>query len=85
MVSRISELATFAIGGNSLIKDKEHETVEDQHNAICETGKHIAGLMEQNCRIVVTHGNGPQVDFNLRYSEIAHEAAVVHTVPLISR
>jgi len=57
----MTKLAVLAIGGNSLIKDKQHETVEDQYDAVCETAKHIAGLIEQDYNVVVTHGNGPQV------------------------
>ena len=80
----MTKLAVLAIGGNSLIKDKQHETVEDQYDAICETAKHIAGLIEQNYSVVVTHGNGPQVGFILRRSEIAHEVGGMHDVPLVS-
>lgn len=78
----MGKLAVLAIGGNSLIKDKQHETVEDQYKAVCETAKHIAGMVEQGLDIVVTHGNGPQVGFILRRAEIAHEAAGIHLVPL---
>ena len=80
----MSKLAVLAIGGNSLIKDKQHETVEDQYDAVCETAKHIAGLIEQGYSVVVTHGNGPQVGFILRRSEIAHEVGGMHDVPLVS-
>jgi len=78
----MGKLAVLAIGGNSLIKDKQHETVEDQYKAVCETAKHIVGMVEQGFDVVVTHGNGPQVGFILRRAEIAHEAANIHTVPL---
>jgi len=80
----MSKLAVLAIGGNSLIKDKQHETVEDQYDAVCETAKHIADLIEQDYSVVVTHGNGPQVGFILRRSEIAHEVGGMHDVPLVS-
>ena len=80
----MTKLAVLAIGGNSLIKDKQHETVEDQYDAVCETAKHIAGLIEQDYNVVVTHGNGPQVGFILRRSEIAHEVEGMHDVPLVS-
>ena len=80
----MGKLAVLAIGGNSLIKDKQHETVEDQYKAVCETAKHIAGMVEQGFDVVVTHGNGPQVGFILRRSEIAHEAAGMHPVPLVN-
>jgi carbamate kinase len=80
----MTKLAVLAIGGNSLIKDKQHETVEDQYDAVCETAKHIAGMIEQDFDVVITHGNGPQVGFILRRSEIAHEVAGMHLVPLVN-
>ncbi|HCF61926.1 MAG TPA: carbamate kinase, partial [Myxococcales bacterium] len=50
--------------------------------AVVETSKHIAGLIKQGYRVIVTHGNGPQVGFILRRSELArHE---LHEVPLDS-
>ena len=80
----MSKLAVLAIGGNSLIKDKQHETVEDQYDAVCETAKHIAGMVEQGFDVVITHGNGPQVGFILRRSEIAHDTTGMHPVPLVN-
>ncbi len=80
----MGKLAVLAIGGNSLIKDKQHKTVEDQYKAVCETAKHIVGMVEQGFDVVVTHGNGPQVGFILRRSEIAHETSGMHLVPLVN-
>lgn len=77
-------LAVIAIGGNSLIRDSTHQTVEDQYEAVCETARHIAGLIEQDYDVVITHGNGPQVGFILRRSEIASEIAALHRVPLVN-
>jgi carbamate kinase len=69
-----------AIGGNSLITDAAHQSVEDQYLAAAETDHHIAELVEQGHDVIVTHGNGPQVGFILRRSELAsHE---LHEVPL---
>ena len=79
-----NKLAVIAIGGNSLIADKEHQAVEDQYSAICVTARHIVDLIEDGYSVVVTHGNGPQVGFILRRSEIAHETAGMHSVPLVS-
>ncbi len=77
-------LAVVAIGGNSLIKSKNHQEVEDQHEAIRRTVRHIAGLIDHGYRIVVTHGNGPQVGFIMRRSEIARKVAGLHPVPLVN-
>jgi len=73
-------LAVVAVGGNALIKDKAHQTVQDQYDAAAETMGHIVGMIEMGWDVVVTHGNGPQVGFILRRSELAsHE---LHEVPL---
>ncbi|MCB2224029.1 MAG: carbamate kinase [Actinobacteria bacterium] len=73
-------LAVVAIGGNSLIKDKAHVTVRDQYEAAGETSRHIAALVQSGWDVAVTHGNGPQVGFILRRSELA--AGELHEVPL---
>lgn len=74
------KLAAVAIGGNSLIKSKDKVEVKYQFEAVRETCVHLAGMIEQGWNLAITHGNGPQVGFILRRSELAaHE---VHTVPL---
>ena len=75
-----SPLVVIAIGGNSLIKDREHTSVLDQYRAAGETARHIAPIVNNGYRVVVTHGNGPQVGFILLRSEIAKDA--LHQVPL---
>jgi carbamate kinase len=72
--------AVIAIGGNSLILDKQHEDVQSQWGAVQETCKHIADMIERGWNLIITHGNGPQVGFILRRNELAeHE---VHSTPL---
>jgi carbamate kinase len=72
----------IAIGGNSLITDARHMSVPDQYAAVVKTARHIADLLERRHRIVITHGNGPQVGFILRRSE--HSRGILHEVPLDS-
>ncbi len=72
----------IAIGGNSLIKDKHHQTVPDQFAATQETCIRVADIVQQGWKVVITHGNGPQVGFILLRSELASD--VLHTVPLDS-
>ena len=72
----------IAIGGNSLITDARHMSVPDQYAAIVKTARQIADLLERRHRIVITHGNGPQVGFILRRSE--HSRGILHEVPLDS-
>ena len=74
------QTAVIAIGGNSLILDKQHEDVQSQWAAVEETVRHIADMVERGWNLIITHGNGPQVGFILRRNELAeHE---VHTTPL---
>ncbi len=76
----MSKLAVIAVGGNSLILDEKHKTVPDQYFATMKTAKHVAGMIQAGWNVVLTHGNGPQVGFILRRSELAlHE---LHPVPL---
>ena len=77
-------LAVIAIGGNSLIKHRDKQSVEDQYLALCETMEHVADVIEQGWQVLITHGNGPQVGFIMLRSEIARSVAGLHIVPLVS-
>lgn len=78
----MDKLVVIAIGGNSLIKDPQHMSVYDQYKAAGETSEHIADIVELGYRVLITHGNGPQVGFILLRSEMAKQ--VLHEVPLDS-
>ena len=82
MKTPTKKLAVIAIGGNSLIKDASHMSVLDQYRAAGQTSHHIAALVKAGYRVVVTHGNGPQVGFILLRSELAKDK--LHQVPLES-
>jgi carbamate kinase len=74
------KVAVVAVGGNSLIKDKARRTIPDQYSAASESMNHFANMVEAGWDVVITHGNGPQVGFILRRSELSlHE---LHPVPL---
>ncbi|PLS83839.1 MAG: carbamate kinase [Actinobacteria bacterium] len=74
------KLAVVAIGGNSLIGDGQVGTIEEQRENALATGRHIAAMIERGWRVVVTHGNGPQVGFILRRSDLA--AGALPRLPL---
>jgi carbamate kinase len=82
MGAKAGKWAVIAVGGNALIKDPQHKTVQDQYRAAKETMHHIADMIEQGWEIAIGHGNGPQVGFILRRSEIAAKVAGMHEVPL---
>ena len=73
-----SRLTVLAIGGNSLIRDNRRISLSDQYEAVRETATFISDLIEIGSRLVITHGNGPQVGFIYRRGELAS-----HELPLI--
>ncbi|HIH95899.1 MAG TPA: carbamate kinase [Thermoplasmata archaeon] len=76
------KIMVLAIGGNSLIKDKSHQSVPDQFKTTRKTCEKIREVVERGWKITLTHGNGPQVGFILLRSELA--SSVLHPVPLDS-
>jgi len=63
-----------AFGGNALIDDDAHCSINDQYQTVSNSAKYLVDLIEQGWSLVLTHGNGPQVGFILRRSELAaHE------------
>jgi carbamate kinase len=72
------KLAIVAVGGNALISDKNHLAISDQYEQVAITVRHIADMIEAGWDVIVTHGNGPQMGFILRRSELSlHEVAPV--------
>ena len=61
----------LAVGGNSLIRAGEKGTVAEQLTNARRTAAEIVGLIRAGYRLVVTHGNGPQVGAALLRSERA--------------
>jgi len=82
LTAAMEKTAVVAIGGNSLIRDPAHQSVEDQEEALRDTAHHLADMIAAGWNLAIGHGNGPQVGFILRRSEIAHRAEGMHEVPL---
>ncbi len=76
------DITVVALGGNALLDPSLPPTVDNQFAVTTRAMKPIADLIEQGERLVITHGNGPQVGFMALRSEIA--AGSVHEVPLDS-
>ena len=69
-------MAVVAVGGNSLITDKAHQLIPDQYRSAAMTAGYIADMVATGWNVVLTHGNGPQVGFIMRRSELS-----IHEVP----
>lgn len=65
------KLAVVAVGGNSLISDPSKKSIDDQYEAAKTSMGHIADMIEDGWDVIISHGNGPQVGFILRRSELA--------------
>lgn len=65
----------IALGGNAILQPGQRGTVEEQLSNIESTADQIAELISRGCRIVVTHGNGPQVGAILIQQEAGREQA----------
>ncbi|PFG56289.1 carbamate kinase [Vibrio sp. ES.051] len=71
-------LAVIAFGGNALIDDNEHCSINDQYHTVEQNVGYLVDMIERGWDLVITHGNGPQVGFILRRSELAeHEVSPV--------
>ena len=73
-------LIVIALGGNALLQRGQKGTFEEQYGNVKKTTARVADLIERGYKIVLTHGNGPQVGATL----LRHEAAknIVPTFPL---
>ena len=64
-------LAVIAVGGNALILDENHRSIPDQYRTVAAMCHSLGDLIAQGWRLIIAHGNGPQVGFVLRRSDIA--------------
>ncbi|HPQ01898.1 MAG: carbamate kinase [Bacillota bacterium] len=51
----------IALGGNAILQPGQNGTVDEQMENVDSTAEQVAELIAQGHRVVITHGNGPQV------------------------
>lgn len=66
----------IAVGGNALVPDGDHTAIDDQRRAARDLAATVRRVLRAGWSVVVTHGNGPQVGFILRRSELSRDAAI---------
>ena len=76
----MSKTALVAVGGNSLIRAGEKGTIVEQVANARRTARAMVGLIRLGYRLVVTHGNGPQVGAQLLRSERASDVVYGQTL-----
>jgi len=75
-------LLVVALGGNAIQQPDGEDTVEADFARTTATAEHLAGLVRSGWRLVVTHGNGPQVGNHLLRAELAHVHGDLPLLPL---
>ena len=77
-----NKLAVIALGGNSLIRDKQAGTIDEQEANVLETCGHIIELIKNDYNVVITHGNGPQVGNILLQNQAGNKTYGLPEMPL---
>ncbi len=76
----MSKLVLVAVGGNALIRAGQKGTAQEQFENAVDTARAVVRLLKAGHRVVLTHGNGPQVGASLTRSEVA--APYAYRLPL---
>ncbi|MEM1937732.1 MAG: carbamate kinase [Candidatus Caldarchaeum sp.] len=72
------ELIVVALGGNALLRRGDKGSFEEQYNNVGRTAVFLADLVEAGYKLVITHGNGPQVGATLLRHDAGHK---IHGIP----
>lgn len=62
-----------ALGGNAILQPGQKGTAEEQRDNVRSTAEQMASLIRDGNRVVITHGNGPQVGNILIQNELARD------------
>ena len=76
----MSKLAVVAIGGNALLIEGQKGTIAEQIENALDMARQLAKMIKLGWRVIVTHGNGPQVGFIVLRSD--RSADVLPRLPL---
>ena len=63
----------IALGGNCILRAGQKGTIEEQYENVRRTAEQLLDLLGSESRIVITHGNGPQVGNLLLASTMAQD------------
>ncbi len=77
-----SELLLIALGGNALIKKGEKGSFEEQYKNVQSVAKLLVQLIETGYKLVITHGNGPQVGATLLRHDAGNKLFNIPVFPM---
>ncbi len=75
----MSRTAVVAVGGNALVPDGHHSSITAQFEQGRNLARSIVAIMREGWRVILTHGNGPQVGFILQRSDLV--ATIAPEIP----
>lgn len=78
MSKKKDEVIVVALGGNAILQHDEKGTFDQQYRNVRNTSTQLADAIESGKRLVLTHGNGPQIGATV----IRHEMARTAVPPL---
>ncbi len=70
----------IALGGNAILQPKQEATYENQLKNVVSATRHMIEMKEAGHKIVITHGNGPQVGNIIAQNEAAKN--VIEPLPI---
>ena len=80
MAQRRPTSILVAFGGNAIVKEHQLGTVEEQFANLDSALECVADLIQEGFKVIITHGNGPQVGMLMRQGEAAED--LVPPMPL---
>ena len=73
-------ITVLALGGNAILQRGQRGTFQEQYENVRSTMAQIAALLNDGFRVVIVHGNGPQIGATVIRHELGH--AKVPPLPL---
>jgi len=76
------KLIIIALGGNALLKNGQKGSIDEQNLNVRQTLRSLFPLIEQGHKLIITHGNGPQVGYVLLKNDAGEQVYNIPQVPL---
>jgi carbamate kinase len=78
----MKKLAVVAFGGNALLRAGQTGTAEEQEQNCYDTCKRLIPLIKDGYKLIITHGNGPQVGNIYLRSDAGYSVYHIPKMPL---
>ena len=82
----MSKVILIALGGNAIKQANEKGTSEEQYRNCWKTTEHISEIvknLDEEDRLVITHGNGPQVGNLMVQQKLAQDVVPAHSMDIV--